>query len=229
VVVLNAAGGIGSGNALATDIDTLVASNSGSGNIALTDSGSLTVQQVLQEASTGSVTLHAGGTMTVTGGSGVSTVTGNASLTASADLILGSGISTASGAIIFAAQGNVQLNGGSAILSSSGNVLVRADADGNGSATNGTIVMSDTASIDAAAGRNRHAGSSRYRTRQRQYRQRRPHYLDTGVPSLTVAIPTPNFRAVHSHCGQRMELASAIHSTPKSQPLPTTTPNPEMC
>ena len=147
--VLSAAAGIGNGNSLETNVNTLSATNTGLGNIEITEvaaGGGLGVQGAVHGNAAGDIVLTTtDGTLTVLGGgSGVSTLGGGAlTLTANGsgqDVIVNALVSGQAGTVtVRAAGGNgshVQVN--APVSTVAGPIFVRADQDITGSAA-GTI------------------------------------------------------------------------------------------
>ncbi|MFN6150829.1 MAG: beta strand repeat-containing protein, partial [Planctomyces sp.] len=160
VVTLNAAAGIGHGNALETTVARLAATNSGSGNIQIieTDGIQLSAVQQTSAIATGTIEVlsNTGLLDVLGGGAGIGTF-GSGSISLQADgaaagnLSVNALVQTISGAITLRADNNVTFTANGDVASGSGNVVVNADDDNSGAA-GGLLTMADGALINAGSG-----------------------------------------------------------------------------
>ncbi|WP_437205089.1 beta strand repeat-containing protein [Planctomicrobium sp. SH664] len=157
VVTIRAATGIGSATSLDTQIDTLDAVNSTSGNISLRESDSITVRQLIQGTGAGTIDLrttngsitvdHGGATAIRTNGSGTILLQANG---ASADLVVNSGIQGASASVNLSAGRNLVFGANGDVTSTAGDITLGADADLSGT---GAITQDAGSLINAGSGR----------------------------------------------------------------------------
>ncbi|ANT65946.1 calcium-binding protein [Prosthecochloris sp. CIB 2401] len=160
---LSAAEGIGSADDIDTNITTLDARNTGSGDIAFTElaaGGSLTVNRLAQtDAQEGGVitlTAESGFIMVAASQSGV-TAAGSGSIVLTADggdtgdLVINDGVASTSGTITLRGDNNVSIGIDGDVTSTGGNVEVTADYDDGGMAS-GVLTMADGAVINAGSG-----------------------------------------------------------------------------
>ncbi|HET6884554.1 MAG TPA: hypothetical protein VFI31_30650, partial [Pirellulales bacterium] len=139
---VNAATGITLNNA-SNAVSTLNASNSGSGNIALTNAAALTVGGISQTGS-GTITLANTGAVTI-GGAVTSTGSGAISLTAAGTDVamnVNANVSGANAPLTLYATGNLNVNSGAQINSGAANLTIGADMTPAGSGDNGTGTLS---------------------------------------------------------------------------------------
>jgi hypothetical protein len=130
VVRIEAVTGVGSGDAIETQIRTLDLENTGSGNVGINETDALSINRIVQGAPNGTVNVNAGDTlMLVAGQAGVSAVGGQVELAAGQDVLLNAAVST-----------------------SGGGVTVTADADGNANGVGGALTIPDGVVIDAGSG-----------------------------------------------------------------------------
>ncbi len=151
VVTLAAKLGIGNGNPLETNINTLVARNSHSGAIQINELSSIELGRFDQQGS-GAIEIIANGSVRVI--DQVSATSGSINLTANgtnADVMVQEKIASSSGQIVLSADRNVVFAMVGGVTTSSGDVTVRADdAVGNQA---GNVRMADGALIDAGSGK----------------------------------------------------------------------------
>ena len=150
-VTIHAADGVGSGDALETTIHTLALDNTSSGHVQLSESDALVIHRLAQAAPTGAVNVAAGGTISLADGlEGVRSLEGSLGLDSAGAIAINAAVETAGGAINVLADTDVTFDATSGIISTSGNVAVRADeAAGN---NGGSITMADGSAIDAGTG-----------------------------------------------------------------------------
>ncbi|HET6422763.1 MAG TPA: hypothetical protein VFG20_03715 [Planctomycetaceae bacterium] len=159
VVTLEAALGIGSAGphaALETQVSQLDVRNTIAGGIAIDDADALQIRSVTQLGS-GDVTVRALGDLTVLAGHpGVSATTGVvtlAALTPASRIVLQSTVQTTAGAIRLLSAGDIVMSAAARVLSQTGEVTVRADADLTLGGNGGAITMADGALVNAGTGR----------------------------------------------------------------------------
>jgi filamentous hemagglutinin family protein len=148
-IVLSAVTGIGSGNALDTNVGVLAASNTTSGNIIVGDISALVLNDISNSG--GNVDLTSVGTMMVNSGRTVST-SGSSTLTMTADtgtIVLFGDVSSASGTLVLSADQSIQQAAGSTISSGSGAITLTADVDSDDV---GEILQVDGAQISSTSG-----------------------------------------------------------------------------
>jgi len=155
-LVIDAAAGVGSANAIETTVDSIDIDNTTSGNIDINESDAISVIQIDQDG-TGNVNLDAAGTITVTAGTGlgITATSGTVEVDAngvSSDVAVNEVIVTTTGNINIFADNDVTFGAGGDVTSTSGNVTVTADADSGGTAS-GALTMNDGALINAGSGR----------------------------------------------------------------------------
>ena len=155
-VVIDAATGVGSAGAIDTQIATLDLDNTASGNVDVNETDSLNINELDQDAATGTVNVDAGGTITIVDAlAGVSAMGGQVELDADgvdSSIAVNATISTTSGAINVLADDDVTFDATSSIASTSGNVTIIADANAGASGTDGALLMTDGAAINAGSG-----------------------------------------------------------------------------
>lgn len=105
--ILTSATGIGSGDSLETSIDRLSATATASGNVQITDSNSLTIDNPVS-ATGGSVVVQATGTLTTTASGTVTAGSGTVFLIAN-DMVLGAAINGSNGVELRTATGGTQI------------------------------------------------------------------------------------------------------------------------
>ncbi|MFN9294945.1 MAG: hypothetical protein ACK6EB_43265, partial [Planctomyces sp.] len=160
LVTLNAAAGIGHGNALETTVARLAATNSGSGNIQIIETDGIQLSAVQQTSAIATGTIEVvsitGLLDVLSGGAGIGTF-GSGSISLQADgaaagnLSVNALVQTISGAITLRADNNVTFTANGDVASGSGNVTVNADDDNSGMA-GGLLTMADGALINAGSG-----------------------------------------------------------------------------
>ncbi|TXT37697.1 MAG: hypothetical protein FD138_590, partial [Planctomycetota bacterium] len=155
-VTISAATGVGSSNALETEIHELVLTNSTSGNVDLLEFSELIVRQLTQSAATGTVTINTNdGSITIQDAqAGVSSQGGAILINANgflllADVVNNDSITSTSGSITITADDDITFDADSDISSTSGNVILTADFDAN---SNGEILMTDGSFVNAGLG-----------------------------------------------------------------------------
>ena len=163
-LVIDAATGVGSADAIETTVASIDVDNATSGNIDINETDAVIVIQLDQDAATGTVILDAGGTITLAtiadGGVGVTSVGGQVDLDATgtaSDVLVNNVITTTSGTInIYADNDVIFTNLGDVTSGGVGNILVTADADNMVAGAGGAIFMADASSdstiIDAGTG-----------------------------------------------------------------------------
>jgi|GEM_PF-1593225 len=155
-LVVDAAAGIGSANAIETTIASLNADNTTSGNIDINETNALDILKIDQGLSAGTVNVDAGGTIKVTaGGSGVKANVGSVELDANgvaSSLDIRNTIITTGGSVQLLADDDVTFTAAGDVSSANGNVTVQADADGVVSGTSGAVTMAAGTLIDAGSG-----------------------------------------------------------------------------
>jgi filamentous hemagglutinin family protein len=158
-LVIDAATGVGNGNALETTVGSLDVDNATSNDIQIAETDALTVVKAVQ-ATAGNINIVTGGTLTADSAGAPAnvistllggTITLDANGVAS-DIVVNDGISSAAGAIMLTADNDVTFAAEGDITSTSGNVTVTADKDGVASGTSGALFMADGALIDAGTG-----------------------------------------------------------------------------
>ena len=160
--VINAVTGVGSADALETNLASLDVDNSTSGNINIAETDAVTIFDA-QQATAGNIIITAEGTLTVDNGGAVTNAVstagaGTISLSASgidSNFAINDGILSDTGDITVIADNDISIAAAGDISSSSGNVTVTADGDGgaDSSATGqGSLTMTDRAVIDAGTG-----------------------------------------------------------------------------
>ncbi len=155
LATLRAATGIGAADDIETTVASLNAQNSTSGDIQINETNAITVVNLTQVAA-GNISLVAGGTITVDSGTGgfqsvVNSNAGNVVIDANgatSDIVLDDGITTTSGNITLTADHDITTNADGDIASTSGNLSVTADTG----ATTGVITMADGTLWDAGTG-----------------------------------------------------------------------------
>ncbi|MFN9082333.1 MAG: beta strand repeat-containing protein, partial [Planctomyces sp.] len=160
VVTLNAAAGIGHGNALETTVARLAATNSGSGNIQIIETDGIQLSAVQQTSAIATGTIEVVSTTglldVLSGGAGIGTFgSGSISLqargAAAGNLSVNALVQTTSGAITLRADNNVTFTANGDVTSATGNVTVNADDDNSGAA-GGLLTMADGGLINAGSG-----------------------------------------------------------------------------
>ncbi len=157
-LVIDAVTGVGSGAALEIDTSSIDIDNTGSNNIALSDSFTFSVVKVSNLASGGTVDLTAaGGSLTIaTGGSGVTSTNGAITLTASgqqSDINLNAAISSGTGSVTLVADDSIITDAnGDITMTGTAALSVTANNDNLNGLTNDVISMADGALWDAGGG-----------------------------------------------------------------------------
>ena len=156
-LVIDAATGVGSGNAIETEVASLDVDNTTSGNVEIAETDAVAVQN-LNNGGAGTIDLTAGGTITVSaGGSGVAAGGGDITLDANgqnADVAVAAAIVTSgTGAVAVTADDSVTFAAaGDVTASGSGGVTVTANAAAGAGDGGDAITMADGAVIDAGSG-----------------------------------------------------------------------------
>ncbi|MCY2994717.1 MAG: hypothetical protein NTY19_43680, partial [Planctomycetota bacterium] len=138
IVTIDTLTGVGSSNAIQTKITTLDLHNFGAGNVNLAETDAINVNRIDQDAASGTVTLTAGGSITLVAGLlGVSSLSGTVTLNA------GGAGNLAINAAVVTVGGNVDLDAANNITSSvAGTITTTAAADSG--------VASGAVALDAA-------------------------------------------------------------------------------
>ncbi|MGZ0167411.1 MAG: beta strand repeat-containing protein, partial [Planctomycetales bacterium] len=159
--VINAVTGVGSADALETNLASLDVDNSTSGDIKIAETDAVTIFDA-QQATAGNIIFTAGGTLTVDDGDAVTNAVstagdGTISLSATgidSSLVINDGILSVTGDITATADNDVSIAADGDISSTSGNVTVTADSDGavdSGGTDQGSLTMADGAVISAGS------------------------------------------------------------------------------
>ncbi|ODA29613.1 hypothetical protein [Planctopirus hydrillae] len=158
LVTLRAATGIGSvsdGGAdapLELQVARLDAINSTSGDIRFSEATGLNIERLTQQGAGQIAGVVNGGTIITAAGQGISSQTGDISLTVNgtdADLTILNNVSTTGGNITMNVRGDVTTAANTTIASQGGNIAIAADSDLNNV---GGIALADGSLIDAGAG-----------------------------------------------------------------------------
>ncbi len=160
-LVIDAATGVGSADALETKVSSLDIDNSTSGNIDIAETDAVTIVKAVQAAGGGNIRVVSdAGSITVADNGiaaaaistqGAGTVTLTAKGTAS-DIALNDGITTVAGNIDVFADNDITMGVNGDITSTSGNVQVIADADARWAGAGGKVTMADGAVVNAGSG-----------------------------------------------------------------------------
>jgi hypothetical protein len=157
-IVMTANVGIGSGAALEITANSLDVSNTVSNNIALTETDAISVVQLSNTASGGTVSLTSStGTITVaSGGSGVTSTNGALSLTATgtnSDILINAAISSGTGSVTLVADDSIIADAnGDITMTGSAALSVTANNNNSNGDTGDLITMADGALWDAGSG-----------------------------------------------------------------------------
>jgi len=154
-LVILAANGVGSGNAVETHVESLDVRNTANGHVSMQETDEVEIVRLGQEGS-GDLSLTAAGTVTVLDGQpGVSAMAGRIQIEATgtgSDVQLDGRITSTTGEVAVHADDDVAIAGSGRILSTSGAIEVLADADFGRNGSSGAIVMSDGSLVDAGSG-----------------------------------------------------------------------------
>ncbi|MFC1644294.1 beta strand repeat-containing protein, partial [Candidatus Omnitrophota bacterium] len=155
-LVIDAVTGVGTSGDIETKVAAIDIDNSTSGNIKINETDDLNINKIAQ-ATAGNINVDAAGTITVVAAqSGVSAVgTGTIDLDANgatSDLITNDAITSVSGTITLEADNDVTFGADGDVTSTSGDVVVSADDNGDASGTGGALTMADGTLINAGIG-----------------------------------------------------------------------------
>ena len=158
VLGVGATAGAGSDADIETDAGSLDIDNATSGDISIDETDAVTVFDA-QQATAGNIELNADGTVTIdNSGAGVAVSTvGAGTITISAagaasSLQVNDGVLSVTAAITLTADDDVVFEADGDISSTSGNVTVTADANGDANGSGGALTMVDGTLINAGSG-----------------------------------------------------------------------------
>ncbi|MDA0841362.1 MAG: hypothetical protein O2857_26660, partial [Planctomycetota bacterium] len=156
IVDIDAANGIGNGDALETKIAAVEATNGTAGNIELSESGALLINNITQTAA-GSIAITSNGAVTVVTALGGVTAAGDAETIVievknGSSLTINDGVTSNNGDISLTAADDVIFGVDGDVSSTNGDVVIIADADLGGNGSSGALTMGNGTEIDAGTG-----------------------------------------------------------------------------
>jgi len=157
-LVADTATGIGSLDPIETHVAALDVDNVGGGDVRVVEADGVTVVRAVQAAggnvelvANGTITVDAPGTATAISAAGAGSVTLNANGPA-ANIVVSDGVQTDGGQVLLRADNDVAFQTDGRIDSLTGPIVVTADADGSGGGAGGSLLMDESAAVDADSG-----------------------------------------------------------------------------